>query len=56
MCKRSVHTAKVVRRLLNTLTQLDWELYVAPILTATPGGELAEILKTVAENEAQSDL
>ena len=132
MCKRSVHTAEIVRRLLNTSTQLDWGLYVAPILTdymhrmwqagygenyrknilmkalnvhdrmkeedergekplhrprhwqekerrqrkrskrnnwsakggfiapifvpATPGGELAKMLKTVAENEAQPGL
>ena len=32
-CKRSVHTMEMVRRMLNTSTQLDWEQYVVPILT-----------------------
>ena len=31
--KRSVHIAEIVRRLMNTSRELDWDQYVVPILS-----------------------
>ena len=32
-CKRSVHVSEVERRISNTSKNLDWDEYVAPVLT-----------------------
>ena len=31
--KRSVHVSEIVRRICNTSRELDWDIYVAPVLT-----------------------
>ena len=33
ICKQSVHTEELVRRIVNTSDKLDWEENVAPVLT-----------------------
>ena len=32
-CMRSVHTQEILRRMLNTSTDLEWEEYGAPVIT-----------------------